>query len=100
MVNFGAIIKKYREQLDVTQKELANSLKVTSTYLSAVENSRKEPSLSLIKKICTTLKLPEEVLFWESVDTSGGFTKDERKTIEIAKVIIKSYYENLKAASA
>lgn len=100
MVNFGAIIKKYREQLDVTQKELANSLKVTATYLSAVENGRKEPSLALIKKICSNLKLPEEVLFWESVDIRGGLTREERKTIEIAKIIIKSYYENLKVASA
>jgi DNA-binding XRE family transcriptional regulator len=100
MVNFGAIIKKYREQLDVTQKQLANSLNVTATYLSAVENGRKEPSLALIKKICSSLKLPEEVLFWESVDIRNGLTREERKTIEIAKVIIKSYYENLKVASA
>lgn len=100
MVNFGAIIKKYREQLDVTQKQLASSLNVTATYLSAVENGRKEPSLALIKKICSNLKLPEEVLFWESVDIRNGLTKEERKTVEIAKVIIKSYYENLKVVSA
>ncbi len=100
MVNFGAIIKKYREQLDITQKELAGNLAVTSTYLSAIENGRKEPSLSLIKKICRNLKLPEEVLFWESVDIRGSLTREERKTIDIAKIIIKSYYENLKVASA
>lgn len=100
MINLGAIIKKYREQLDVTQKKLAATLDVTDTYLSAIENGRKEPSLALIKKICTTLKIPEEVLFWEAVDIRDGLTREERKTIEIAKVIIKSYYENLKTTSA
>ncbi len=100
MVNFGAIIKKYREQSEFTQKDLAIDLEITPTYLSAIENSRKEPSLALIKKICEVLKLPEEVLFWESVQIKDGLSKEDRKVIEFAKIIVKNYYESLTTQSA
>jgi transcriptional regulator with XRE-family HTH domain len=99
MVNFGAIIKKYRYQLHVTQKELSNDLSVTSTYLSAVENGRKEPSIALLKKICKVLGIPEEILFWESVEIKDGLDKDEKKAIEFAKIIVRTYYENLNTSS-
>ena len=100
MINFGAIIKKYREKHDITQRELSNSLRVTSTYLSAVENGRKDPSFSLVKKICKILGIPEEVLFWESVEIKDGLNREDKKAIEIAKVIIRSYYESLQPAGA
>lgn len=100
MVNFGAIIKKYREQLDITQKKLSDDLDVTSTYLSAIENGRKEPSLALLKKICKAIGIPEEVLFWESVQIKDGLSSDEIKAIEFAKIIVKTYYESLNSPSA
>ena len=99
MVNLGAIIKKYREQSEFTQKDLAIDLEITPTYLSAIENSRKEPSLALIKKICEVINLPEEVLFWESVQIKDGLSKEDRKVIEFAKIIVKNYYENLTTQS-
>ncbi len=92
MVNFGAIIKKHREKLSFTQKKLAGLLDVTPTYISAVENGRKEPSLALLKGICEFLKVPEEILFWESVDIENDLNSDDRKAIEIAKVIVRTYY--------
>lgn len=98
MVNFGAVIKKYRERLNITQKELANSLGVRSTYLSALENSRKEPSIALLKKICDLLKMPEEVLFWESVEVDDGLNNEDKKAIELAKVILRSYYGKTNAS--
>jgi transcriptional regulator with XRE-family HTH domain len=92
MVNFGATIKKYREQLGHTQSALASRLDIEPTYLSAVENNHKAPSIALIKKICKALGIPEEILFWESVHIEDGLTVEDRKAIEIAKVIVKSYY--------
>ena len=95
MINFGAIIKKYREQLDVTQEELSGDLDITSTYISAIENGRKEPSLTLLKNICKELEIPEEVLVWEAVEVKDYLRGDDKKIVEMAKVIIKNYYENV-----
>ncbi len=100
MVNFGAIIRKYRERFKITQKELSKDLKVTSTYLSAIENGRKEPSISLLRHICKVLGVPEEVLFWESVEIKGGLNREERKAVEFATVIVRTYYESLQSSGA
>jgi transcriptional regulator with XRE-family HTH domain len=100
VVNFGAIIRRYRERFEVTQKELSKDLDVTSTYLSAIENGRKEPSLSLLKHVCKVLGIPEEVLFWESVEIRGGLNREERKAVEYAKIIVRTYYESLQSSGA
>ena len=95
MIKIGAIIKKYREQESLTQKELSEHIDVTSTYLSAIENGRKEPSLSLIRKISDALKTPYEVLMWESVEVNNTFKGNDKKIVEMAQVIIKNYYETI-----
>lgn len=93
MIDFGRTIRKYRERAKITQHKLAERLGITPTYLSTIENSRKEPSLGLIKDICKALDIPQEVMFWESVEIEEGLKPDERKAIEIAKVIVKHYFE-------
>jgi len=95
MINFGAIIKKYRELENITQKDLSDDVDITATYLSAIENDRKEPSLALLRKICGILDVPSEVLFWEAVELKDGLNREDKKIIEGAKEIIKNYYENV-----
>lgn len=93
MINIGATIKKYREKSNLKQTELAKKIKVTSTYVSAVENNRKEPSISLLNAICRVIQLPKEVLFLEAV-TINDFKKKDREIIDTAKEIIKAYYNS------
>lgn len=100
MINFGAIIRKYRVQKCTTQKELSGKLRITPTYLSALENGRKEPSFLLLKKLSKILRIPTEVLFWESVQIDGNLSTHERKAIEVAKDIVRSYFETVKLSSA
>ncbi len=91
MIDIGGTIKKYRMKSNLKQTELARKIKVTSTYISAVGNNRKEPSISLLNMICRVVHLPKEVLFLESV-TSEDFKKNDREIIDTAKEIIKAYY--------
>ena len=99
MINFGTVIKKYREALHLTQKDLAEKAEITPAYLSALENDKKEPSLALLEKICRFLDLPKEVFFWEAVEINDGLKNDEKKAIDLAKVIVKHYFENINASS-
>lgn len=94
MVNFGSAIKKYRSAAKLTQKQLAQDLSITPAYLSALENGHKESSLSLLTAICKALNVPREILFWEAVEITDGMSEEDKKTVEIAKVIIRHYFEN------
>lgn len=91
MINIGGTIKKYRIKSNLKQTELAKKIKVTSTYISAVENNRKEPSISLLNAICRAVHLPKEVLFLEAVNIND-FKKKDREIIDTAKEIMKAYY--------
>lgn len=47
----GEIIRKYRKSNKLTQKELGSYIKVSSKYVSNIENNRKTVPLKLIKLI-------------------------------------------------
>jgi len=48
-------IKEIRRRKKMTQKRLASETSITREYLSAVENSRKVPSLVLLNKLASAL---------------------------------------------
>lgn len=93
MIKFGKAIRLYREKAGLSQATLARKVDIVAHYLSAIENDRKEPSVSLIRTIGRKLKVAPEVLFWESVQLEKNLPREDRKTIELAKVLVRNYYE-------
>ncbi len=51
----GKNIKLFRTVVGLKQKELAQMVEIQESYLSSIENDKKEPSLSLLKKISKAL---------------------------------------------
>ena len=94
IMKIGPVIKKYRQKVGFTQIELARRVAVQSTYLSAVENDKKEPSIGLLKKLSKALCLTPEIFFWEAIDTSGLKGQD-KKIVEMAQVILQHYQKSL-----
>lgn len=64
-MKIGKNIKVIRVNKEMTQKELADMLGITTTYLSLIENNAKKPSLTLVEKISKTLEIPLAMLFTE-----------------------------------
>ena len=55
----GGQIKKLRLEKKLTQKEFAEKIKVSRSYLSEVENGRKSPSRQVLDDIIKAFKLPK-----------------------------------------
>lgn len=51
----GSRIREYRVQQCITQEKLAEIIHVSSTYVGAVENARKRPSLTTLVKMANAL---------------------------------------------
>lgn len=88
----GKNIKLYRTIVGLKQKELAQMVEVKESYLSSIENDKKEPSLSLLKKISKALNIPLSMLFWEDVDslnTNSPEDKIKKILFELTKEIHK-----------
>ena len=60
---FGFAVKARREELGLTQEELAEKAKIHRTYLSDIERGSRNLSLINIEKLAAALALPVSELF-------------------------------------
>lgn len=67
-MDLGQTIKDLRQEKKLTQEQLATQCGMTQTYLSQIERNQKEPTLSALKDIATSLEVPIPVLFFLSID--------------------------------
>lgn len=58
-MDIGKQIKQYRQELGLTQKELAEKTGISGVYLSQIERGLYQPSISMIEKITAGLNISE-----------------------------------------
>ncbi|HZD96008.1 MAG TPA: helix-turn-helix transcriptional regulator [Candidatus Sulfotelmatobacter sp.] len=61
---FGAKVRELRQEKNMLQGELADKVGVRESYVSDVENAKKEPCLEVIKMIADGLGVSLRRLFW------------------------------------
>lgn len=93
MIFLGKTIKRLRVERGISQRDLAQDADVTPSFLSLLENDHRRPSLMVLRRIAGALDVPEEVLIWDSVDLPPGLPEEDRRMCEIAKVIVRRFYE-------
>ena len=94
MIDFGRTIKTYRQKRGLTQVALARRVHIEPTYLSAIENGRREPSLTLVKQIGKAVAIPAEILFWDAIELRALPTKDQH-ALDLAKSIVRQHFKVL-----
>ena len=53
---FGAVLKKLREEKDLTQVQLAGKADVTQEYIAMIESgTRKNPTIGVLKRLAKAL---------------------------------------------
>lgn len=62
MDNIGNIIKKRREELNLSQTELANLIGLTSSSVSLIEKGDRRPSFEILKALANALKVTTDYL--------------------------------------
>ncbi len=56
-INIGLRIKEIRKSKDLSQEKLANLVGLDRTYMTSVENGKRNVSIVNIKKICDGLEI-------------------------------------------
>jgi len=67
-MNLGQAIKMCRSRRGLSQTELAKRALCSVSYLSLLENSQRDPTLSTIEKIALALNVPVGILFFLAAD--------------------------------
>ncbi|MGA2172477.1 MAG: helix-turn-helix transcriptional regulator [Sedimentisphaerales bacterium] len=79
----GQVIKLIRTADGLQQGQFAQSLDVSRTYLSQVENGRKEPSISFLKRCSKELRVPLPLLLFSEQNPND----DDNVLAELRKIL-------------
>ena len=69
-MNLGRAIKMCRTSRGLSQVELADRAQCSVSYLSLLENSQRDPALSVVEKISQGLNVPIGILFFLAADNN------------------------------
>jgi len=67
-MNLGKSIQTFRKQKGIRQSIIATKCGITTTYLSQIENNKKEPTIATLKKICNAMDIPIPILLILSIN--------------------------------
>ena len=60
---FGPVLRRFREEKDLSQEELAALVEVSSSHISRMESDMKVPSLEMVFRLAHALKIkPHELI--------------------------------------
>ena len=93
-MNLGETIKLLRKRNGLNQSQLAESCDITVTYLSLIENGKKEPTLSLLKTIANNLQVPLPILLFSAL-TEDDIPESRKEFLSVIKPSIDSVLQNL-----
>lgn len=69
--NMAMVIEREREKRELTKKEMARLCEITSPFYFAILNATANPSLQVITRISTNLKVPMQELMM-GIKSSDG----------------------------
>lgn len=93
-MKIGSIIKAERKKRGLSQNQLAARCSITVTYLSLIENDKKEPTVSLLRTIAENLNLPLPILIFMSLDDED-IPESKKEFFNIVKPSINAILQNL-----
>ena len=88
----GRRIRKRRQELELTQQELAQALGLTSQHISAIEQDKRTPSLSSLSKLAQELGVTVDFLLKGEqgvvVDTIPAIKADKKLSLKSKKALV------------
>lgn len=79
-MKLGRAFRMARSRAGLRQNELAQALDVSPTYISMLENDRRDPSWSFICRACDTLALPVPMLLLLAAEANGMLKPSSGRT--------------------
>ncbi|APS30906.1 helix-turn-helix domain-containing protein [Pectobacterium brasiliense] len=93
-MNIGQAIKLCRTRRGISQTDLANKAECSVSYLSMLENNKRDPTLSTLTKIATALKLPVSIIFFIAAETGDLNGMDKGLQGELARTALELLNES------
>ncbi len=91
-MTIGKRIRKRRQELELTQEDLARALGLTPQHISGIEQDKRNPSLSSLAKLAEELGITVDYLVTGKqgviVDTIPAIKADKKLSLESKKALV------------
>ncbi len=85
-MNIGEKIRNAREDLDLSQEEIARAIPMNQSGYSKIERGMQEPNLDQLRRICQILHLSADELL-----ALGGVPEKDMKLLKRIKELIHEF---------
>lgn len=83
----GEALRLIRVYHDLKQKDAAEKLKVSTSYLSELEKGRKTPTLDLIRRYSEEFDIPVSSIMFFAETVEAGGTYEKARSFVVGKMI-------------
>ena len=88
-MNIGEKIRNAREDMDFSQRDMAEFIPMNQSNYSKIERNIQEPSLQQLRRICQILKLDPSYLL--NLDEYASITEEDIQLLKDVKTFIKRH---------
>ena len=88
-MNIGQKIRNKREDMDLSQRDMANLIPMNQSNYSKIERDVQEPSMEQLRRICQILKLDPRYLL--SLGEFEALSDDDIRLLTDVKELIKKH---------
>ena len=88
-MDIGEKIRNAREDLDLSQRDMANLIPMNQSNYSKIERDVQEPSLEQLRRICQILNLDPRYLL--NLHEFASITKEDLKLLNDIKTFMRNH---------
>ena len=88
-MNIGEKIRNKREDMDLSQRDMANLIPMNQSNYSKIERDVQEPNLEQLRRICQILNLDPRFLL--NLGDFASMTQEDLKLLKDIKAFIKEH---------
>ena len=88
-MNIGEKIRSKREDMDISQRDMAKLIPMNQSNYSKIERDVQEPSMEQFRRICQILKLDPRYLL--ELEDFSSITLEDVKLLKDTKEFIKKH---------
>ena len=91
-MTFGEKIRNAREDMDLSQREIAERIPMNQSNYSKIERGVQEPSMEQLRRICQILRLDPRFLL--GIDEFETISVEDIKLLKDIKYFIQTHQSN------
>ncbi|AJD49742.1 helix-turn-helix domain-containing protein [Isoalcanivorax pacificus W11-5] len=88
-MNFGTAIKTCREAKGLSRAKLAEDCLLSPSYITLLEQNKRDPNLSVVNKISKALDIPPSILIFLATDKENFESFDKELAEKLSLITLK-----------